>query len=561
MLNGSLGLASDPSGLSWDLVWAKGKVQQVWGLGVPAWRLPFELAARTLGFQAFPDRLAFGVAIAGIALLIMRVFLPPRSLNHAIRTLRRNPVTLAAPLLFVLFPPFLTLCRAPFMVYDEAAAYAYLTGIGLCAGTIAFVRRPTRGRYWALATLGGLAAFVRPTLIFYGLASLAVSFGHTRRLAWPLKQSLQGVALWGLGLALLFATNLHRFGSGFEFGHSLIVNHISDMRYVTRFSSPYESEPLPSAAKELFGILFVAGDAFNAHDRYQLAMFSGQSLTFRWRELYFETFDLSFFAVVSFAWIWLILQWGGVRRDSQLNRRVAEIRALALWSLLAAVPIFLFYLRCHFISSRYLLDFAPAFAAAMVSTLSLAARRVRSRNPWAFLLLTVFAVWWSYEALTARVDPEAPVVRPERYMELRLVKADWPIARSLPNSYSAGMNPDSREASFFRPFGWDPVSGETDAGVLLFVSDIEFLEVEVASSSNEALSRADCACIQAKVGLEVLQLKDSRRTGDGWLLTFHRPQQVENCRGIQSLMLGMVPVEALNQNPSRFRLLSVRWRR
>ena len=42
MLQGSFALDSDPRRLGYDMAWAEGGVQQVWGLGVPGWRLPFE---------------------------------------------------------------------------------------------------------------------------------------------------------------------------------------------------------------------------------------------------------------------------------------------------------------------------------------------------------------------------------------------------------------------------------------------------------------------------------------------------------------------------------------
>src|SRR5262245_1708389 len=45
LLHGSLSLANSPMALRNDLAWHNGGVQQVWGLAVPAWRLPFEILA------------------------------------------------------------------------------------------------------------------------------------------------------------------------------------------------------------------------------------------------------------------------------------------------------------------------------------------------------------------------------------------------------------------------------------------------------------------------------------------------------------------------------------
>jgi hypothetical protein len=69
--------------------------------------------------------------------------------------------------------------------------------------------------------------------------------------------------LWGgffckPGLALLFATNYFRFGSGFEFGHRLnLQSNLVGSMYATRFDHPFQEECLTSAARELFGALFL----------------------------------------------------------------------------------------------------------------------------------------------------------------------------------------------------------------------------------------------------------------------------------------------------------------
>jgi hypothetical protein len=46
LLGGSLAIGSDPSEVEFDTAWAQGGIQQIWGLGVPLWRLPFEVAAK-----------------------------------------------------------------------------------------------------------------------------------------------------------------------------------------------------------------------------------------------------------------------------------------------------------------------------------------------------------------------------------------------------------------------------------------------------------------------------------------------------------------------------------
>src|SRR5579871_4961089 len=58
LMEGHVALSKSPTALEHDYAWGAGAVQQVWGLGVPAWRMPFEAAARIYGQQGFPDRIA-----------------------------------------------------------------------------------------------------------------------------------------------------------------------------------------------------------------------------------------------------------------------------------------------------------------------------------------------------------------------------------------------------------------------------------------------------------------------------------------------------------------------
>src|SRR5205807_8336229 len=98
--------------------------------------------------------------------------------------LRQHPENLAAPVILILFPPFLALCQFRFDVYEEAAAYAYLYGILVLAGTVHFTMTREFMYYVLLSLAAGLAAFFRPTLVFYGVASMLIAWWHTRGLPW-----------------------------------------------------------------------------------------------------------------------------------------------------------------------------------------------------------------------------------------------------------------------------------------------------------------------------------------------------------------------------------------
>src|SRR6266850_5511584 len=55
LLRGDLAISHNPADLRMDLCWAQNGVQQVWGLGIPIWELPFDLLGRLFGLSTFPE--------------------------------------------------------------------------------------------------------------------------------------------------------------------------------------------------------------------------------------------------------------------------------------------------------------------------------------------------------------------------------------------------------------------------------------------------------------------------------------------------------------------------
>src|SRR3989304_4075882 len=178
MYSGRLALASSPTAVEDDLVWAEGGVHQVWGLGVPCWRMPFEILAKVFGQRGFPDRGALAIAILLVSYFVLRVFTVPdgvRQLDDWLSALLHSPLAAAAALLLLFFPPVINLCGGPFKVYEEAVVYGYYYAVGLFAATSAFAKRPTIGVYLVLSLFAGLAAFVRPTVGAYGIATVVIA--------------------------------------------------------------------------------------------------------------------------------------------------------------------------------------------------------------------------------------------------------------------------------------------------------------------------------------------------------------------------------------------------
>jgi hypothetical protein len=362
-------------------------------------------------------------------------------------------------------------------------------------------------------------------------------------------------------------TNLQRFESGVEFGHELNLNEIDAMRFASRFDHPFRSEPFGSASRELFSTLFLLGNSFNGDDWYRTDFFVGQSPTVRWREFYFKTFDVSVFVVVCAAWACLAWRFWRDRAQKKPAGMPSDARILATWSLLSAGPLLWFYLRCPFIASRYLLDLAPAFAAAMASALFALRDALSTRHLWSIrakcVVSLLFVMWWGFEVFTAktftmgyRFQPRMPLTY--RQLESRLERQRV-YGEPLPDSYKVGMALEE----FGIPFngaGWDTNGGQTKASVALFIHDPEFLELEVVPAEGVQLSSKDYATIQAKIGLEHLAIESSEKTPKGRLLIFRGPQNKEYQSGIQVAFLGFVTAHELSENDSRFRLLRVRWR-
>ena len=180
---GHLDLSDNPANTKFDMAWSEGGVQQVWGLGVPLWRLPFEILARAVGQPAFPDRVCLAVFIALVTYVVLCTFTVDDSVREPgdwLRGIFRNPLGIASVIILIAFPPIITLCRGVFNVYEEAVVYSFYYAIALFAASVDFA--PAKNV--ALSgdpALAGLAGFMRPTDLAYGFAALVVTCIYARR--------------------------------------------------------------------------------------------------------------------------------------------------------------------------------------------------------------------------------------------------------------------------------------------------------------------------------------------------------------------------------------------
>ncbi|RME95601.1 MAG: hypothetical protein D6766_02870, partial [Verrucomicrobia bacterium] len=564
-------MSEDPADLAFDLVWANEGVHQVWGLGVPLWRLPFEAVTRMLGGRHFPDIAAYALALAAATWLLflalmdvwhreslplaghIRVAAPWR------QRLRMSLWWMGVPLLVLFLPPFLELLHSWFGVCEQAVAYEYVFGLGLIAGLLRLAARPTGRRFGLLCLAAGFGGLIRPTLVLHGfgvLVSGAVLWwlgerkreGQGRR--WL---TLAGAAtLFCVGNGVLYFTNLARFGSGFEFGHKLNVQTLYGSMYATRFDHPYAEEPLGSALRELGGWLFAA-KTYDPFNEYRTDLFPGQSATVRWRQVYLRTFDPGYGLWVAAGWVAAlgVLTRRVRRRPPSLPPETGSVwgrlvLGLGLYSLAASVLLGAFYLRNCVMSSRYVLDFMPCFAAGMAAAWTAWAAWWKPRRGGGVVLLLSLAglVLWEGWQMHSEVNAYGPptILRKEEFAAA--MTRQRPTVE-LPQSGRY----DSAEAAWgtripFNGTGWLDAEGTVAPCVVLFVKDPEFLELEVAPGPGARVEEGPVAW-RAKVGLEFLKRERMERTQEGWRLVFAGPRRKQYQRGLQPVFLATVPKEQL----------------
>jgi hypothetical protein len=469
------------------------------------------------------------------------------------------PMRFTAAALLIAFPPVITLSRGVFNVYEEAAVYGYYCAIALIASTIIFARRPTLAGYLALSLFAGLAAFVRPTIGAYGLATLVVTGLITRQARWSWSKSLAGPALFGIGCALLYWSNLVRFGSGVEFGHQLTCTSL-DLMYRLRFRTAANDIDFWSAAKELLGYLFFAKRP-DGSEFYLANLISWESPAPRWRNFYQTTFDWTYLAAILAIWFWVA--WNRIAPQNQSRTCTnSELTVTAAWAVLSVAALTTFYLQYVAMSSRYLVDFAPAIGASIFGGISACEVALARRRPAASLTricaLAILLGWWAYElgAGENMTSPSPPLTRDEALAQM---PDGFPKVRIMPESYAADRSPAEVTGIPNNGAGWTHPNGEASEIVVLYVEDPDELRLEVAPGEDANPTDEQYAAIRAKVGLEILTLNSVERTEHGRILTFSAPKREAYHHGIQVVYLAFLSPDEFLDGVSPFRMLRVEW--
>ncbi len=562
--NWSMSLGDSLESLEWDHAWGPDGDQQVWGLGVPLWRMPFEVIARCCGSRAFPDRIAFGIAIAVASILAYSAVkrgLPPRRGKERLATVLLRIVLVIG---LITPAPVVTLYCTWFNVYEEAVAYGCLYAVGLLSLTIiaTFSRRRWLCEFTAFAA--GIAPLVRPTLVFYAvptvLAMLILAVAKFR--SW---RRVTTIAIaCACGLAALLATNEMRFGAVSEFGHRLNLNTYDSMRYALRFGAPYSDEPWLSAGAELCGMLFLVDSKSLSANSYRMGVFPGQSDTFRWRELRFTTFDLSNALIAAIAWLWggTVMLQTLVHRQRRLGASpIVVALACGWWSFTGAVLLFGFYARFPFMSSRYLLDFAPALSAGTTSLAIMIAYRLGRgvRRDWSQLvLILLMATWWCWQVSGAAVNYTMAAARPLSYADV-LCRLPHRVRRYIewPCEYHVGMDESVLDVAF-NGCGWNPSTGYVQSAAVFFFPQPGCVRVEVEYGSDAITSQRVKDTLRLRWGLEELEMTSFVSRSTGATILFRPPESLQKRNRCQQLCVAAVPRAELSESAkSEFRLVSI----
>lgn len=499
LLNGHLWLFDRPILSTLDLVWHDQKIHQVWGLGVPLLRLPFDLLARLSGSSFFPDRLILLTYYFLLAAFALWVHL--RSTDGVLPLMGR--ILLTGQFLFAV--PLLIVAQTRFEIYEESVVYGYLWLVFLLHVMWRATRETGPATVIVLGIGAGLAPYFRPTLVFPGLASLAlVLLAHRRRLSRSLILTSSGIFVFLV--SLLLVSNTIRFGAPLEFGHRLNLSSDPTNAYFLKFGFPYSAEPLVSAARELIMVLF-GNPPLNGFQFFSTGLFPGVSATLRFRELYFTFFNLSH--AIFFVAGLLVLGVAAYRlkekKDAPSNN--FDLSMIGAWGLFSFLALFAFYLQSPSLTSRYLIDFmAPIIAVQGLVTLVFFEILKPLPTTRARVFGELFSVAIALGMIVTYQGGQISKTHRDRYLwteravqvyERRAQKEPVPARNEL----------QIKSGPHRGVTGWNLDTGTLSSSVQLFLANPHRLVLTFGSQSGRPLTEKDFSSARLRIGS-----KESKRT-------------------------------------------------
>jgi hypothetical protein len=365
--SGRLALASHPAGTWYDFVWGRGGIHTPWGLGVPILALPFHVVARALGAPGFPDQLRFLIFYAATVALLSRALAGARRIGSG-----RLIASGATAAFVVSFPTYVGMVASRLGTYEQTIAIGALWNLVLLSSLLLLLERTTTRRFILVCAASAFAIVVRAPLAAYGLTTMGLALIIAHRNGLHRRSLAAGIAASAVVIALYLAGNYARFGSPFEAGYANLVS-LTSVNRLTRWGLAFTYAPLRSAIGELFATLFLLRPVPTVYMTtspmqvpVEVAPFAGFE---RWREYTSPTFDLIVFAACLVTLVvvaWRVVRGRLWRRDRPLGGEVTTL--IGIWALPPAIVLFAFYARIGNLATRYVVDFYPAFVAALVCT-------------------------------------------------------------------------------------------------------------------------------------------------------------------------------------------------
>jgi hypothetical protein len=449
-LLGKLSIQDSPARHGLDWAW-NGGWHQVWGMGVPLLRLPFEVMG-ALVHVPFPDRFvvllmhfAVGLAVFSWSPFLERQGRADKVRHECFRT--------AMLVLLLLSPPLQNLCGVAFGIYEEVVAFGILWSILAFSLMIRTLARPSSRSYFVMALLAAFSIQIRPTSFVYcGLAFGALTV-FQRGLDWR-KRGL-GALIVGLGPASVLLFNWLRFGSPFELGHNMNISGLPETLIFTRWGVPFAKESLWRASGDLIGSMFFEKD-----------LQAWLAPTWRVQELYYRNFN----AFTPILFLASVVAPFALRRNTLPRERLAS-----LWSLTAFVALFILYVRFSAITSRYISDFLPAVLAA----LAVAVACIATVRHWlAPVLVLVTATIWALHDPPQQFPHSPPYCVDREWIQVNSARwrVPWP---NIPNEYVCGGGPYTDEIAY-NTIGWSTKeSCAVPIGTYFFFENASCLQLEM----------------------------------------------------------------------------------
>ena len=551
LLSGHFALNKSVSGLPGDIAWGNG-AQQVWGLGVPFFRLPFDLLARLFGQQAFPDR----------AVLLLAVFLVSLLLVYSLKNLSPGKITALTLLsvtleaaFFILAPVLLFVAQFSDTVYEEAITYAYLINLAQLGLFIVILKRYSFRALCFIALLSGLAPYFRPTAFVYSALSFGLSLFVAYRREKRLLKLLLPTFIFFVTFTSLLVSNYYRFGGYTEFGHSLNTSKNPITNYLTKIDSPSYHMPFISLIQELTGAMFFMDRLPFRTTVTVTGIHPGQSDAVRFRDYYFPSY--SRFTLVLLILFWALFPFLSFRRRKRAVWFRRSETALYLWSLGSFLLMFLFYLWSPCLSSRYFCDFGPAVSLSIFLLLREVSGRisrceVRSCFPWNARLLSDCSLdFWTLLLLGCAVSANilwVCIAPSKSHSPIRMSGKMSTEAKevSLPSRYESRMALEKFRISR-NGVGWDH-NCKLAVSTLFFINDSQIVTLELFGDDG-SLEESLLRNITVVKGIKKMALTDIQRGNGTATLRFELKGPSAPKDPIQLLAIGWSSFSELRSIP------------